>query len=73
MNLALFFEGTGQGVHSDVGGLYEDNHELADAARAFVERGTFWRGSEKGESTRFCERRTGSKRFIHRWPSSRMR
>lgn len=24
------------GVHSDVGGLYEDNHELADAARAWV-------------------------------------
>ena len=24
------------GVHSDVGGLYEDDHELADAARAWV-------------------------------------
>ena len=24
------------GVHSDAGGLYEDNHELADAARAWV-------------------------------------
>lgn len=24
------------GVHSDVGGLYDDNHELADAARAWV-------------------------------------
>jgi len=24
------------GVHSDVGGLYEDNHELADIARAWV-------------------------------------
>ena len=24
------------GAHSDVGGLYEDNHELADAARAWV-------------------------------------
>jgi len=27
------------GVHSDVGGLYEDNHELADAARAWVAKG----------------------------------
>jgi len=27
------------GVHSDVGGLYDDNHELADAARAWIAQG----------------------------------
>ena len=27
------------GVHSDVGGLYADNHELADAARAWIAQG----------------------------------
>lgn len=32
------------GVHSDVGGLYEDNHELADAARAWVAAPSVERG-----------------------------
>lgn len=32
------------GVHSDVGGLYEDNHELADAARAWVAQAAQERG-----------------------------
>lgn len=36
------------GVHSDVGGLYEDNHELADAARAWVAAPSVERG------LRFC-------------------
>ena len=43
MNLCLFFEGTGQvveklfpGRHSDVGGLYDDNHLVADLALAWI-------------------------------------
>jgi len=32
------------GVHSDVGGLYADNHEFADAARAWVAQGAAERG-----------------------------
>jgi len=32
------------GVHSDVGGLYEDNHELADAACAWIAQGAAGRG-----------------------------
>jgi len=32
------------GVHSDVGGLYKDNHELADAACAWIAQGAAERG-----------------------------
>jgi len=46
MNLCLFFEGTGQvveklfpGSHSDVGGLYDDNHLVADLALAWIAAG----------------------------------
>ena len=41
------------GAHSDVGGLYADNHELADAARAWVAAPAAERGLRFREGTRF--------------------
>ncbi len=41
------------GVHSDVGGLYADNHELADAARAWVAAPAAERGLRFREGTDF--------------------
>ena len=41
------------GAHSDVGGLYEDNHELADAARAWIAAPAAARGLRFREGTRF--------------------
>ena len=41
------------GVHSDVGGLYDDNHELADAARAWIALPAAERGLRFKVGTRF--------------------
>ncbi len=41
------------GAHSDVGGLYADNHELADAARAWVAAPAAERGLRFKVGTRF--------------------
>ena len=45
------------GVHSDVGGLYEDNHELADAARAWVAAPAVARGLRFRAGTDFSATR----------------
>ncbi len=41
------------GAHSDVGGLYADNHELADAARAWIAAPAAERGLRFKDGTRF--------------------
>ena len=43
------------GVHSDVGGLYEDDHALADAARAWVAAPAIERGLRFRPGTDFSE------------------
>ncbi len=43
------------GVHSDVGGLYEDDHALADAARAWVASPASERGLRFREGTDFSK------------------
>ena len=45
------------GVHSDVGGLYEDDHALADAARAWVAAPAVERGLRFCPGTDFSEAR----------------
>ena len=45
------------GVHSDVGGLYEDDHALADAARAWVAAPAVERGLRFRPGTDFSEAR----------------
>ncbi len=53
------------GVHSDVGGLYEDNHELADAARAWVAAPAAERGLRFSAGTDFSAIRTPSTAVRH--------
>lgn len=53
------------GVHSDVGGLYEDDHALADAARAWVAAPAAARGLRFRPETDFSEVRVPSTAVRH--------
>ena len=49
------------GAHSDVGGLYSDNHELADVARAWIAKAAADRGLRFKDGTTFearCDEKT---------------
>ena len=72
MNLCLFFEGTGQGVemlfpgsHSDVGGLYDDNHLVADLSLAWIAAGAKREGLRLNRGVRFSQKLDASAVVLH--------